>query len=168
MIVAFGGETFCELSKPTACSSGSTRLSVCVLADCMPGLSSSSEKGGRVSHESLTALALRGGREPAVLALLDGCVVRAASVRAERWGRRAATEISAGCSPASPSPVSQRSTGGGDSVAKSEEPKSPSTRQCGHHGYCGPPGGACGQAERGYEAFEAEARVSDEKETGGC
>ena len=37
-----------------------------------------------------------------------------------------------------------------------------------HGGGEGEPGGARGQAKRRCEAFEAEARVSDEKETGGC
>ena len=144
--------------------------SLCIALMIVAHLLFIGEKEGRISHESLTALSFYvvGGNLLFTLYLM-AVYVRAA-LRESRTGgvaeqRRKSQLVAA---QASPSPVSERGSGEEGSVAKTEVPKSPGTRECGHHGYCGPPGGACGQAERGYEAFEAEARVSDEKETGGC
>ena len=128
------------------------------------------EKEGRISHESLTALSFYVVGGNLLFTLYLAAVYARAAFRESRTGgvveQRRKSQLVAAQQARRLSLNAALGAKGSD--AKSEEPKSPSTRECGHHGYCGPPGGTRGQAERGYEAFEAEARVSDEKETGGC
>ena len=97
-------------------------LFVCLLADfacrhCLLHRGKGRAHFARVSHSPQL---LRGGWQPSVHALLGGCV-RPSGAPGEPNGRgvRAATKVSEDrCSPASPSPVSERGAGEEGCVAK--------------------------------------------------